>query len=88
MAAVPPAPFTIRVQLFARYAELLGADHLDVVTDGPLTVGEILSRVRAFPGGGTIGVGTLVAVNLRQAPLSAPVTRGDEVAILPPLAGG
>jgi molybdopterin converting factor small subunit len=77
-----------RIQLFARYAELLGAAEVDVPTDGVRTVGDLLARLRALPGGAAIGSSTLVAVNLHQARPDAPVSPSDEIAILPPLAGG
>lgn len=81
-----PAP--IRVLLFARYAELLGTERLDLDTVGTLSVGDLLDRIRALPGGGALPPVILCAVNLRQATLSDLVAPGDEVALLPPLAGG
>ncbi len=78
----------IRVQVFARYAELLGADHFDLPAEDITTVADVLSRIRTLPGGSGIGESTLVAVNLKQAPPGRRVAPGDEVAILPPLAGG
>jgi molybdopterin synthase sulfur carrier subunit len=78
----------IRVHLFARYADLLGVDHVDLPIDGLATAGDVVSRVQGLPGGRDIGIGSLVAVNLRQVPLHTPVVAGDEVALLPPLAGG
>jgi molybdopterin converting factor small subunit len=82
------APPTIRVRLFARYAELLGAESLDLPAAGLATAGDVLARVRALPGGAAVGGSTLMAVNLRQATLDTRVGPGDEVAVLPPLAGG
>ena len=81
-----PAP--IRVLLFARYAELLGAERVELSAPAPLSVGDLLERVRALPGGSALPPTMLCAVNLRQATLSDPVAPGDEVALLPPLAGG
>jgi molybdopterin converting factor small subunit len=78
----------IRVLLFARYAELLGADTIEVAPVDGLNVAELLDRVRALPGGSGLPSVVLCAVNLRQATLSDPVEPGDEVALLPPLAGG
>lgn len=88
MAAVPSRSPVIRVQVFARYAELLGADHIDLPAEGVVTVADVLSRIRTLPGGASIGDSTLVAVNLKQASPGRRVVAGDEVAILPPLAGG
>ena len=81
-------PPTIRVLLFARYAELLGAEQFDLPAEGVETAGQVLEWVRALPGGARIADGALVAVNLRHASRSATVAAGDEVALLPPLAGG
>lgn len=82
--SLPP----IRVLLFARYAELLGTERLELAPDAVRTAGDVLDQVRALPGGARIGEGALVAINLKQASAASPVTPGDEVAVLPPLAGG
>ena len=88
MAAPNPLTPSIHVLLFARYAELLGADRFELPVGGQTTVAEVVARIRALPGGGSLPPGALVAVNLRQAAPTAPVLPGDEVAFLPPLAGG
>ena len=88
MPAVPAVPTVLSVRLFARYAELLGGEAVAVPAEGVRTVGDLLARLRELPGGSAIGAATLVAVNLRQARLDSPVSSGDEIAILPPLAGG
>jgi molybdopterin converting factor small subunit len=88
MAPSRTTPPTIRVRLFARYAELLGAEALDLPAAGLTTAGDVLARVRAMPGGAAVGESTLIAVNLKQAGLDSRVDPGDEVAVLPPLAGG
>jgi molybdopterin converting factor small subunit len=81
-----PAP--IRVLLFARYAELIGAESVELRAPDTLSVADVLDRVRALPGGSALPAVMLCAVNLRQATLSDRVAPGDEVALLPPLAGG
>jgi sulfur-carrier protein len=88
MAPDPDTRPTIHVRLFARYAELLGSDQLELSASGIRTAGEVLARVRSLPGGEGIGERTLIAINLRQAGPEAEVAPGDEVAVLPPLAGG
>lgn len=88
---MPPhtaAPPTIRVRLFARYAELLGMHQLELPAEGLSTAGDVLARIRSLPGGDAIGEHTLMAINLKQTALDGQVAPGDEVAILPPLAGG
>jgi len=80
----------LTVRLFARYAELLGngSDSLELPADRIATVADLLRRIQELPGGSVIGPSTLVAVNLRQARPDAPISPGDEIALLPPLAGG
>lgn len=79
---------TLRVLLFGSYAETLGVDSLEVTLDSPATVGDALERLRAFPGGEKLPPRPLCALNLSQVSVNAPLSRGDELAVLPPLAGG
>ncbi|HEV8195107.1 MAG TPA: MoaD/ThiS family protein [Gemmatimonadales bacterium] len=88
MADSVGTPPTIRIRLFARYAELLGAEYLDMPAAGLSTTNDVLARIRALPGGAGVGESTLVAINLKQAAPGSPIRPGDEVALLPPLAGG
>ena len=81
-------PESVRVLLFARYAELLGADRLELPVAARTTVDQLVQRVRALPGGAALPSQLLCAVNLRQAAASDLVAPGDELALLPPLAGG
>jgi molybdopterin converting factor small subunit len=83
-----PSAAPIRVLLFARYAELVGRDTLELAGESLPTVRAVLARLRELPGASAIPAAPLVAVNLRQVGLDAPVVPGDEVAVLPPLAGG
>ncbi len=78
----------IRVLLFARYADLVGRERVELSAGSARTVGEVMAYVRSLPGGAAIPSASLVAVNLRQARPDTPVAPGDEVAVLPPLAGG
>lgn len=79
----------VRLMFFARYAELVGQHELQVSVPLPATVADIVRQARAaIPGAGAIPERPLVAVNLRHVQLDAPVADGDEVALLPPLAGG
>jgi molybdopterin synthase sulfur carrier subunit len=78
----------VRVLLFASYAERLGLESIDVRLPLPATVGGVLDRVRALPGGGELPPRPLCALNLAHVSLDAVVSAGDEIAVLPPLAGG
>jgi molybdopterin converting factor small subunit len=76
------------VRLFARYAELFGAEQLEVMLPSNARVSDLVDGLRSFPGGASLPAQPFVAVNLAQAALDAPLHVGDEVALLPPLAGG
>jgi molybdopterin converting factor small subunit len=80
---------TVHVRFFARYAELTGTESTAVTVPGDATISDVLLRVRdTLPGAATLPARPLVALNLRQVQLTAAVRDGDEVAFLPPLAGG
>jgi molybdopterin synthase catalytic subunit len=78
----------VTVQLFARYAELLGRSEvlLDVPVDARVT--DVVTALRALPGGTALPAEPFVAVNMRQVPQHTVLQSGDEIALLPPLAGG
>jgi molybdopterin converting factor subunit 1 len=79
---------TVTALLFASYAEALGADRLDLSLEGDSSVREVIERLRAMPGGGALPVAPLVAVNQTYATADQRVVSGDEVAVIPPVAGG
>jgi sulfur-carrier protein len=79
---------TVKVLLFASYAETLGFDSVELHLEHPATVGDALERLRALPGGDRLPRKPLCALNLTHVRPDAPLSRGDELAVLPPLAGG
>jgi molybdopterin synthase sulfur carrier subunit len=79
---------TVRVLLFASYAEALGHASLTLTVPAPATVAAVIQLLRRRPGGELLPERPLCAVNLEQARLDSPVQAGDEIAVLPPLAGG
>ncbi|HEV8380315.1 MAG TPA: MoaD/ThiS family protein [Gemmatimonadales bacterium] len=80
---------TVTVRFLARYAELAGCETAPVAVPGTATVADVVRRVReTVPGAASLPERPLAAVNLRHAKLDAPVRDGDEVALLPPVAGG
>ena len=80
---------TIRVRAFARYAELLGADVIDVEVTAPTRVNDVVAALRAqAPDGHLIPEHPMVSVNLEHIHADQAVGETDEIAILPPLAGG
>jgi molybdopterin synthase sulfur carrier subunit len=79
---------TVRVLLFASYAELLGYDTVELTFEPPATVRDVLDRLRSLPGGERLPPKPMCALNLTHVRTDAPLSGGDELAILPPLAGG
>ena len=79
---------TVRVLLFASYADALGASELTLDVPADARVRDILSRVKALASGRRIPDRPLVAINQRYARDDQPVSASDEVAIIPPVAGG
>jgi molybdopterin converting factor subunit 1 len=79
---------TVTVLLFASYADALGARSLNVELGSGATVADVVSRVRALPGAERLPSEPLVAVNERYAKRDRVLAAGDEVAIIPPVAGG
>ena len=76
------------VRLFARYAELLGGEHVEVSLPANSTVADLISALRALPGGASLPAQPFVAVNMAHVAPNVRVRPTDEVALLPPLAGG
>lgn len=79
---------TVTVLLFASYADALGVPALDLALPTGATVSDVIRRVVALPGGDRVPPAPLVAVNERYASLDQQLATGDEVAIIPPVAGG
>jgi molybdopterin converting factor subunit 1 len=79
---------TVTVLLFASYAEAFGAASLEVELDDDATVGDVLARIRARAGADRLPPAPLVAVNQHYASARSVVRAGDEVALIPPVAGG
>jgi molybdopterin converting factor small subunit len=83
------ASVTLTVQFLARYAELVGAESTTITLRAPATVAHVLGVVRSrFPGARQLPDRPLCALNLAQVELSTTVSNGDELALLPPVAGG
>lgn len=79
---------TVRVLLFASYADALGASELSVELPDGARVRDVLERVQALAKGKRVPDRPLVAVNERYAGADQLVSSTDEIAIIPPVAGG
>jgi molybdopterin converting factor small subunit len=88
MPSATATTVTLNVLLFGSYAETLGVGSVELTLDSPATVADALERLRALPGGEKLPARPLCALNLSQVSANAPLSGGDELAVLPPLAGG
>lgn len=79
---------TIPVLLFASYADAFGTRQVHLPIAGPCTVRALVAALRLLPGGDRLPPEPLVAVNQRFAPAESTIQPGDEVALIPPVAGG
>ena len=79
---------TVTVLLFASYAEKLGFSTTTMDVPSGSTVGRLLEAVKGMPGASSLPPAPLVAVNENYARAETILANGDEVAIIPPVAGG
>lgn len=76
------------VLVFARYAELFGAETVSVDLPDGATVADLIAALRTLPGGASLPSHPFVAVAQAQAAPGDPLPPDAELALLPPLAGG
>jgi molybdopterin converting factor subunit 1 len=78
---------TVTVLLFASYAEQIGRSSMTLELPEGTRVDEALSRIQA-EAAGRLPPKPMVAVNQTYAKGSDILRAGDEMAIIPPVAGG
>jgi MoaE-MoaD fusion protein len=74
----------IRVRLFAMLRERAGTDELELDLPDGARVGDALARVGHI----SAGMPLVMAVNRVYAKEDAPLSAGDELALIPPVSGG
>ena len=79
---------TVTVLLFASYADALGEREIPIDVPNGSNVGEVVRRVREMAGSAQLPAEPMVAVNEEYAKSDRRLAAGDEVAIIPPVAGG
>jgi molybdopterin converting factor subunit 1 len=79
---------TLDVLLFASYADAAGAPSVQVVVPHGATVAQLVDAVRVAVPSIPLPRRPLVAVNHRYAAPDLALAAGDEVALIPPVAGG
>ena len=77
---------TVTVLLFASYAEAFGSSSVELDLKPGSTVRTLVEQLRR--GHGVLPAQPLVAVNEQYASADHVIKWGDEVAIIPPVAGG
>ena len=85
---IPSQTMTVTVLLFASYADALGKSAIELDVAPGSTVRDILGTLLAMPGGDRLPPRPLVAVNQEYANASTELRGGEEVAVIPPVAGG
>lgn len=78
----------VTVQLFASYAELVGSHSIDVPLKPGDRVSDLLHNLRSLPSASLLPHGPRVAVNRVFATERTVLAHGDEIALIPPVAGG
>ncbi|MEO8478600.1 MAG: MoaD/ThiS family protein [Gemmatimonadota bacterium] len=77
----------LRVRTFARYAELLG-DPIELDVQLPISLPSLHAALKRLPRGDLLPAKLLIAIDQRLAQPDRMIIGTEEVAILPPLAGG
>lgn len=79
----------VRTLFFASYRDLVGARSLDLQLPEGATVSDLVTSLRDRGGAYcTLPTDPAVAVNREYASSDAALHDGDEVALIPPVAGG
>ena len=79
---------TVTVLLFASYAEAVGRSSIEVEIDAGATVRDVIDHVRELGKSTRLPPSPMVAVNEQYASGDLQLRPGDEVALIPPVAGG
>jgi len=78
---------SLRVQLFGRYRDISAGEELTLQLQTGATVADLVSQLhQKFPG--QLPDNPAVAVNRRHAQTDRVLEDSDEVALIPPVAGG
>ncbi len=78
----------LQVLLFASYADAFGTSLVTVAVPEPATVADVVGALRQLPGGEVLPEAPLVAVDRRYTRGPVAVHAGQEIALIPPVAGG
>jgi molybdopterin converting factor subunit 1 len=79
---------TVTVLLFASYADAIGRSTIELDVAADATVKDVIERVREMGDATTLPPSPMVAVNEQYASRDRQLRPGDEIALIPPVAGG
>ncbi|MDQ6610815.1 MAG: MoaD/ThiS family protein [Gemmatimonadota bacterium] len=79
---------TVNVLLFASYADAFGSRQVAAPISAPCSVSQLVDALRTLPGGTRLPERPLVAINRAWSSADTLIASGDEVAVIPPVAGG
>lgn len=79
---------TVTALLFASYSDALGTATVELALHPGATIADAIGALRALPGGSVFPSSPLVALNLAYADAGQVLRAGDELAVIPPVAGG
>ena len=79
---------TVTVLLFASYAEAVGRSSIEIEVEAGATVRDVIDQVREIGKSTRLPPSPMVAVNEQYASSDRELRSGDEVALIPPVAGG
>jgi molybdopterin converting factor small subunit len=88
LAMTQAVALEVTVLVFAAYADRFGWRRQQVTVLDPATVNDVVDACRALPGGAILPEAPLVARNAQFVALATPIAHGDEIALMPPVAGG
>jgi len=78
----------LQVLLFASYADAFGSGVVTVTVPEPATSADVVSALRKLPGGHVLPETPVLAVDRRYTRGLVGVAPGQEIALIPPVAGG
>ncbi|UCC48659.1 MAG: molybdopterin converting factor subunit 1 [Gemmatimonadota bacterium] len=78
----------VKCLFFAAYREILGTEELEFGLPRGSRLAELVELVRSQPGAEALPASLAVAVNHEYALADTELADGDEVAFIPPVAGG
>lgn len=76
------------MRLFASYAEAFGKDEIPLDLPAGSVAADALAAIRTRPGADKLPPRPMIAVNQEYSRPEQALSEGDEVALIPPVAGG